>query len=324
MKKQLFVLGLAVAALASCTNEEVTDIAESNVIGFNAPFVGNVTKVATEMSKDNLASFYVYAYKGSDALLTNENVYLQNGLWAYDNIKQYESATYAFAAYSNTGTQKGQGGLDDGNVTFTTSPSKSLAISDYTASGDDDLLVSISPDDLSAANKKVDFTFNHALSMIKFTIKSGLGNGQKLSITEFEVEADKIQNKGDMTYTDAGAAWTLDSPASYAGLNVVDAMEATTETPAESAIFTVIPQTVSGGFNISFTATIVTTDGTAQTIEKNFTASVPETAWEDGMRYNYITTITGINMDVIEFNQPEVTAWDDADDTDTTLQPASN
>jgi len=272
------------------------------------------------MSKDNLESFYVYAYKGSDALLTNENVYLQNGLWAYDNIKHYESATYAFAAYSNTGTQKGQGSLENDNVTFTTTPSKSLAISDYTASGDDDLLVSISPDDLSAANKKVDFTFDHALSMIKFTIKSGLGNEKKLSITEFEVEANKIQNKGDMTYTDAGAAWTLDSPASYAGLNVADAMEATTEAPAESAIFTVIPQTVTGGFTISFKATIVTTDDTPETIEKSFTANVPETAWEDGMRYNYITTITGVNMDVIEFNQPEVTAWDDADDQDTTLQ----
>lgn len=321
MKKQLFVLGLAVAALASCTNEEVTDIAESNVIGFNAPFVGNVTKVATEMSKDNLESFYVYAYKGSDALLTNENVYLQNGLWAYDNIKHYESATYAFAAYSNTGTQKGQGSLENDNVTFTTTPSKSLAISDYTASGDDDLLVSISPDDLSAANKKVDFTFDHALSMIKFTIKSGLGNEKKLSITEFEVEANKIQNKGDMTYTtDGGAVWNNLANNSFAGLNVVDAMEATTETPAESAIFTVIPQTVTGGFTISFKATIVTTDATAETITKDFTASVPETIWEDGMRYNYITTITGINMDVIEFNQPEVTPWQDADGQDTTLQ----
>ena len=321
MKKQLFVLGLAVAALASCTNEEVTDIAESNVIGFNAPFVGNVTKVATEMSKEELASFYVYAYKGNDALLTNENVYLQNDLWAYDNIKQYESATYAFAAYSNTGTQKGQGGLQNDNVTFTTTPSKSLAISDYTASGDDDLLVSISPDDLSAANKKVDFKFDHALSMIKFTIKSGLGNQKKLSITDFKVEADKIQNKGDMTYTtDGGAVWNNLANNSFAGLNVVDAMEATTETPAESAIFTVIPQTVTGGFTISFKATIVTTDDTPETIEKSFTANVPETAWEDGMRYNYITTITGINMDVIEFNQPEVTDWDDADDQDTTLQ----
>lgn len=110
MKKSLFVLGVAAAVLTGCSQSEVTDIAESSAIKFSKAFVGNPTKSATVVDNDNIQSFYVYAYKNEDALLTNENVYLQNGLWAYDNIKIWDNAaTYSFAAYSNGGTAKGAG-----------------------------------------------------------------------------------------------------------------------------------------------------------------------------------------------------------------------
>lgn len=306
MKKSLFVLGVAAAVLTGCSQSEVTDIAESSAIKFSKAFVGNPTKSATVVDNDNIQSFYVYAYKNEDALLTNENVYLQNGLWAYDNIKIWDdAATYSFAAYSNGGTAKGVGSLE--NVSYDKSVG-TLKISSYTAGGDDDLLASISTETLAEANTPVAFTFKHVLSMVKFTVKSGLGNDKELVINNLTVEAGKIQNNGDLTYSTAATNWELaQSGQTYASLSAAD-LNATTETPAETE-FTVLPQDVSGGFTVTIEATI-TPEGESA-INKTFTATIPadNAKWKVGNRYNYIATINATDMNIIEFDAPKVDDW---------------
>ena len=306
MKKSLFVLGVAAAVLTGCSQSEVTDIAESSAIKFSKAFVGNPTKSATVVDNDNIQSFYVYAYKNEDALLTNENVYLQNGLWAYDNIKIWDdAATYSFAAYSNGGTAKGVGSLE--NVSYDKGVG-TLKISSYTAGGDDDLLASISTETLAEANTPVAFTFKHVLSMVKFTVKSGLGNDKELVINNLTVEAGKIQNNGDLTYSTAATNWELaQSGQTYASLSAAD-LNATTETPAE-AEFTVLPQDVSGGFTVTIEATI-TPEGESA-INKTFTATSPadNAKWKVGNRYNYIATINATDMNIIEFDAPKVDDW---------------
>ncbi len=306
MKKSLFVLGVAAAVLTGCSQSEVTDIAESSAIKFSKAFVGNPTKSATVVDNDNIQSFYVYAYKNEDALLTNENVYLQNGLWAYDNIKIWDdAATYSFAAYSNGGTAKGVGSLE--NVSYDKGVG-TLKISSYTAGGDDDLLASISTETLAEANTPVAFTFKHVLSMVKFTVKSGLGNDKELVINNLTVEAGKIQNNGDLTYSTAATNWELaQSGQTYASLSAAD-LNATTETPAE-AEFTVLPQDVSGGFTVTIEATI-TPEGESA-INKTFTATIPadNAKWKVGNRYNYIATINATDMNIIEFDAPKVDDW---------------
>lgn len=313
MKKSLFVLGVAAAVLTGCSQSEVTDIAESSAIKFSKAFVGNPTKSATVVDNDNIQSFYVYAYKNEDALLTNENVYLQNGLWAYDNIKIWDNAaTYSFAAYSNGGTAKGVGSLE--NVSYDKSAG-TLKISSYTAGGDDDLLASISTETLADANTPVAFTFKHVLSMVKFTVKSGLGNDKELVINNLTVEAGKIQNNGDLTYSTAATSWELaQSGQTYASLSAKN-LNATTETPAE-AEFTVLPQDVSGGFTVTINATI-TPEG-EDAINKTFTATIPadNAKWVVGNRYNYIATINATDMDIIEFDAPKVDDWNDMSGTD--------
>ena len=306
MKKSLFVLGVAAAVLTGCSQSEVTDIAESSAIKFSKAFVGNPTKSATVVDNDNIQSFYVYAYKNEDALLTNENVYLQNGLWAYDNIKIWDdAATYSFAAYSNGGTAKGVGSLE--NVSYDKNAG-TLKISSYTAGGDDDLLASISTETLAEANTPVAFTFKHVLSMVKFTVKSGLGNDKELVINNLTVEAGKIQNNGDLTYSTAATNWELaQSGQTYASLSAAD-LNATTETPAE-AEFTVLPQEVSGGFTVTIEATIIPEGESA--INKTFTATIPadNAKWKVGNRYNYIATINATDMNIIEFDAPKVDDW---------------
>lgn len=315
MRKSLLLLGVAVAALASCTQNEVVDIAESNVIKFDNAFVGKATKAVTAVTTENLQSFYVYGYEDNTQIFDNENVYLQNGLWAYDNIQKWnEDATaYAFAAYSNGGLNKGDGSLN--GVTFT-KDTPQLEIKDYVADGSSDLLASISSTTLADDNIPVEFTFDHVLSMVKFTIKSGLGNTKNLKISDLKVQESKIQNKAALTYTAGTPSWQFASPAQYAILTK-ETLTATTETAGEVE-FTVIPQEVSGGLTVTFTATI-TPEGEAA-IEKPFTATISaeNAKWTAGNRYNYILTITGTDMGIIEFEKPVVDEWID---TNTDIDP---
>lgn len=295
------------AALTGCSQSEVTDIAESSAIKFSKAFVGNPTKSATVVDNNNIQSFYVYAYEDATPLLTNENVYLQNGLWAYDNIKVWDAdaTAYSFAAYSNGGTAKGVGSLE--NVSYD-KDAGTLSISSYTANGDDDLLASISTETLADANTPVAFTFKHVLSMVKFTVKSGLGNDKELVINSLTVEANKVQNNGDLVYKSDAIDWTLaQSGQTYASLSAAD-LNATTETPAE-AEFTVLPQDVSGGFTVTIEATI-TPEGESA-INKTFTATIPadNAKWKVGNRYNYIATINATDMNIIEFDAPKVDDW---------------
>ena len=60
MKKSFFVLGVAVAALASCTNEEVVDMPQSRAIQFGT-FVNHSTRSSvTETTEQNLQKFFVF------------------------------------------------------------------------------------------------------------------------------------------------------------------------------------------------------------------------------------------------------------------------
>ena len=60
MKKSFFVLGVAVAALASCTNEEVVDMPQSRAIQFGT-FVNHSTRGGvTETTDKNLTKFFVF------------------------------------------------------------------------------------------------------------------------------------------------------------------------------------------------------------------------------------------------------------------------
>lgn len=315
MKKQLFVLGLAVAALASCTNEEVTDIAESNVIGFKAPFVGNVTKAVANVETANLQNFYVFGYKGSDALLTNEKVYKSGTAWGYDNLKKWEpSQTWAFAAYSNAGiSEKADGKLD--NATYTTAGG--LVITDYETTANKDLVASISTTDISTTNTPVEFTFYHTLAKIKFTIQSAMGDDE-MTISDFTVTG--VNDKATLTFKNAAApaggveiSWQMNNTPTDKTISETTFGTITTAKSASHEYVVIPTQTVdTEGMKISFDASIADPESAGTTIDKTLTATITQDKcdWEAGMCYNYIATVDASDMDVITFTLESVTAWD--------------
>ena len=100
MKKILFLAAVTAIALTACTKTETTAVSEGNVIRFDNAFVGNPTKV-NAVDNETIKAFYVYASKNTENNFFNgEKVYkAESGSWIYDNLKQWEQATYVFAAY---------------------------------------------------------------------------------------------------------------------------------------------------------------------------------------------------------------------------------
>ena len=311
MKKSLFMMGVAVAALSSCTQSEVLNVADNNVIKFENAYVGKATRAATVLDNDNFGSFYVYGYDGADYIFENVNVFKGDGTaWGYDNLVEYaDSKTYTFAAYSDGGTTKGTGQLATG-VTFSTTPATTLGIAGYTTTDNKDLIVSFSHNNIDDANAPVAFTFKHALAQVKFTIQSALGDENKIAISNFSVTG--FADNANLTYT-MGENHGVDaiSWGSTSATKTIDALDNNVATTSNSAYgtYVVIPQKVTT-LTMTFDATLYKADG-SKVEKKGMTATVSGQVFTEGFRYNFIATIDGPDMGQISFDDILVEDWNE-------------
>ncbi len=298
-----------VLALGSCAKTEVTDVPDSRYIGFDNAYIGNPTKAGLPQdkqygSKSPISQFFVFGKTApSDGdVFDNVRVYESNGQWVYDDLKQWQNGlTYKFAAYStNEETQLTETvGFDYGSHTLT--------ITDFVSNNDlqRDLLVATTDEDLNPDNVPVPFNFKHALAMIKFTLQSSLGDKNPITITDFKV--NNISSKSTLTVSENNGtqiSWGAVSETEEF-TNSVD-MEAITTIPAVSDEFVVIPQTITGNVTVTFKVAI---EGVTQQ-PKELTATISNPSWVNGLRYNYVATITGTDVDVIEFSAPIIEDWD--------------
>lgn len=330
MKRSLFMLGVAVAALSSCSNNEVLDIAESNAIKFSNTFVGKPTRSVTapELTTDNLKEMYVFASKdGVDVFDANPKLVYRIGEtneWGYDKLVAWEAdKNYNFVAYA---------GKNLGESVKANTDNKSLKFSGIVVNGDKDnqfdLLYSNTVERSPATadgNPTIDFTFNHLLSMVQFTLKSGFGATTEVKITNFKFYG--VKTTGSYDASQESPAWTSSVANNGSDTDFKSDGEETAQydktTPTDVVnSWVVIPQKNTDSENVEMvTFTVNVVDGESNTqigTEKIFKAKIPSITWEKGYRYNYIFTITPEQMGVagqyITFDAPEVTEW--KDDTD--------
>lgn len=324
MKRSLFLLGMAAAALSSCTNEDVVDVAQNRAIRFDT-FVNNNTRAVTEVTTENLSSYYLFGKYGDAAGNYSAPVFDNepSSAIAYWTVNKY----YAFGAYAN-----GNGNRID-NATFDANAGK-LTFSGYTPDDDKDLVAATARAEAGAdvTNKDaVSLQFAHMLSQVKFTFKTEVADSYTIKISNLQFNAVKTAD-GSYTKT-AEASGTIDwsqntSQANYVYKEMADiANQANKYT--DSDVKLVIPQGNTDQISVTFTATL---NGPGiDEITKNFTANLgyavgsatgtEANTWTPGYRYNYTATINAddIKDDLKEIKfTTEVTEWEDANNTTVT------
>ena len=306
--KKLFVSVLAVAALASCAKEELVSL-NQEAIEFGGPFVENATRAAADPSYGNggqaLELFQVWGNvnggNGLVAIFAGDNVEGTVGstdgepnVWSCD-VKQYwiKDATYNFAALVNA--------TDD--VTLVNYlPTK---VNGFTADGETDLMYAPSEPDIvgqTSGNGPVDFTFNHLLSKVKFTVVN-----KSKAAAEYSFKVNGITITGNKTgnVTLATKVWdTLSNSGAYNVAEIVvnkDTDNAGQECAQELLL-------IPGDFTIAFNVDIY--NGTTKLGSQAYPIS-PATYTQTlavGCSYNFV-----INVAVggeITFSVEQQPAWE--------------
>lgn len=214
--KKLFVAVLAVAALASCAQEDVI-LNNDKAITFGDAYVQNSTKAIYEDSEE-VDAFQVWGTvtgtDGTVALYNGANVTRPDGkaygdAWTCD-VTRFWTPNCDYAFYAVVDAAAGAVTADNGVPT-------SIA---YTADGTTDLLYGATekttkdPDNAAGLAEPtpalVAFTMEHLLSRIQFTLSSNAAvkDGDKAAYT-LNVTELKITNAwGAGEYTIANETWT--------------------------------------------------------------------------------------------------------------------
>lgn len=335
MKKSFFVLGVAVAALASCTNEEVVDMPQSRAIQFGT-FVNHSTRSSvTETTKDNLSKFFVFGNYGEGTWTpVYTNVEVDGGqvgnqsVWQPVQTAYWEAnEKYRFGAYSDGTTQ-------NKNVKFKANEQK-LLFTNYTADNTKDLIVAMSNVTSNSdvtANAPVGLSFYHMLSQVKFTFTNTDSPDYIMKIENIKVNAIQTTT-GTATYGEEKPtiAWETGSAtkADYDFGTIGDIAEPVSGDSHSKTCF-VIPQ---DNIDLSVSFTAIFSDGVKEIARNDFTGNLNyqgETAktekgkWTPGFKYNYTVEINGSKIDpdleqqVIKFKVEAVEGWTNADQTTVT------
>ena len=281
------MLGVAAIALASCTQNEVVEVAESRAIEFNT-FVGKSTKAVNDLNgTDKFTKFIIYGaftkdgetatvFDAAEATRANDAA-----PWSYPLEYWIDGGAYKFAAYSN--------GNATANASFVETTGK-LTITGYEVGTNDLILV----DEVSATGKATDndnvaLTMKHLLSKVNF--KFATTYASNLTVTVSDLKINQAVNKG--THNDT---WTPDAEtkADKTYGNVV-----ATATGVESEECYLLPQS-NETLKASFTVTVTYEDGSV-VAKKNFTdvslASGVDNTWKEAYTYTYTANIKPENMD---------------------------
>lgn len=314
MKKSLLFCGVAALAFASCTQNEVLDVNENRVIGFES-FVGKPTKALTN-DEGSLTAFYVfgaydYSPEGTPNVFNNIKVSKETGNWATEKTEYWiNGKNYKFVAYSDENATIGGATFTNGTLTIP-----------YTV-GTNDLVASNIVSQNGSTTTAVGITLNHILAKVKFTFTNKLASGYKIAISGLKIAS--VPKEG--TYTDTGSSiggdastpagsWETSDPGTTADLSF-DAIAAfESEATGASQELYVLPQNLSAdpGLTVSFKATITDANGTVVK-EPSFTSTIKPN-WAMKYIYNYTLELTLDNTDldnnIITFT-PSVGGWENA------------
>jgi len=300
MKRGLFMLGVAVAALSGCSQSEILEVAEGRAIGFSS-FVNNNTRAVNEVTTGNLSEYYVFGNYGSGGASDWTGQAFNNEL----NTTLYywqPGKIYRFGAYAD-----GNGGkIASSGVNFDAATQK-LTFTNYTPDDTKDLVAAVTGNEtaytyIASSETKVPLNFKHLLSQVKLTFTSTAAATYKLTISDVRIAEAVSTCTGD--YTASGVTWNTDGTTTKNGyvydfFRTEDRVISSGVSQYQSKL--VIPQSGTEQLYVYFTATIKGEEPSESAdLTKKFKATLGHTAadgdsdnnkWQPSYCYNYIANV---------------------------------
>lgn len=305
MKKSLFMLGLAVAAFTSCSNDELMEVNTNNVITFES-HVNKGTRAVTNTTTAELTKFYVFGSHGTTRVFDNVAV-TKDGSWDYTNHVAWTANTYKFAAYATT------------NVSAQITPAYDnatgvLTFSDVVANDASDLVAATTTvDNTGFANAAVNLTFKHLLSKVQFVLTNNSSDSENYTMKVSNITFSALK-QGDCVF-DGAAAWTAEGTAealSFAGTTANIAKGANFESEDHIVIPNQDLTNVKASFKVEFYDASAPANKVYEKEYSNVALALTGGAkWQPGYLYKYTGTITP-STSYIKFTVTEVEGWDEA------------
>ena len=325
MKKILFA-AVAVMAMAACSNEDVVSRPEGAVIGFDT-FVNNTTRVATDLTSENLKNFGVYGSVVNSSnqqgmIFTNQEVTgsKDNG-YSYSPVQYWiADASYDFVAFAPYQTGA------DATWTYTPAGGKDayngvLSFDNAAAEGEQDLLFASAErttGTLDATPDKVGFTFGHLLSKVAFKFTNVFTDG-KITLNVYDVKVTNAAAEGTIEVAN-GVTGNWTAAGDYIRTFGLDAADASNLLANDGGNFTTehfyfIP--AQRDYNIQFKVDVTQAGVLLKTYQHNVTSNINI---EKGKSYSISANLAPENVNPdpneqlypIEFKVDRVDNWDPA------------
>ena len=325
MKKSILMLGLAVAAMTSCTNDEVMEVNQNNLIKFES-FVNKGTRTVAEVGKDNLTQFYVFGYHDGDTRPVFDNNYVkkEDGSWKNEESKDWRANRYYFGAYANKATS------DILNTTpsasFSSDGTLTIANYDVTDSTDDLIAAVKTVDNTGLLNNPVDLDFKHLLAQVKFEFANNNDDYymtvSPITFKAMPIGTCTIDKDGEIDWKLKSGLTASDSITyTYNGTSRDEYIAATKSFKSDSLLVlpVEIAATTCANFTIEFYEKVDGNYNKVQEIEyKNVSLIGTQSnsdgdnvaSWAPGYKYNYKAYFP-INPSKIQFSVNTVEGWKD-------------
>lgn len=320
MKKNFFLAAVVLAAMSSCSKDEVVEVNNGNAIAFRASLDRAISR-GSETDLNNLQAFKVTAIGNDKNYFTNLVVNSSDGghTWQTASTYYWPSFGLSFFAYAPQDIGSGAVSIDNSAKKITGfSPSQ-------TVSEQKDLVIAYNKGDrLKNEKPGVALNFKHALSQIEVKAKCMNSN---IKVEVLGVKVMNVAGTADFTFpedkpTDSSyelsqGQWT--NAKGTQGYLIKGTTPVTLTSNAQSIMmdagnFMLIPQTltkwdgtaVSGGAYLSVLCRISSVDGgnevllyplATSTDDKSgkygLSAVAIDTNWLPGKKYTYTLTFCG-------------------------------